>query len=227
MVQRTLHLMGKYKDLIPSKYDGVVTSDLNNINDIISFLDEQFDYAAEKMKDERICISDGPITASTKKNQRQSITENNCQLGFTSKDIYIMPALEGGKNGFMAALGFAAMALAFIPTGGASGILGTTGIGIAEGIAFGGSTLVLSGLGLTYSALTMPEAPDYNTDEDTRDRPSSVVGNLAITDKEGATLPLVFGFDVPTGGVVIHTDIIVENAMGGNEDYNWDQPYYY
>lgn len=138
-----------------------------------------------------------------------------------TKELHIMPAVEGagggggsnnnGNRGLKAILGLALIAVAIVGTGALIG--GGSIANLANpvfGNAFGITGLQLAQLGvaLLMSAFAQPPPSEEN---DTRIENVIFTGPFT-TNKEGEVLPYVAGKRIIVGGVIINTELIVENS---------------
>lgn len=136
-------------------------------------------------------------------------------------ELHIFPVMEGsggggapsdGQRAVKAIIGFALIAVAIIGTGGLAALAGggTAVTLFGGGAAFGITGLQLLGIGasLVMSAFA-PAPPSFDSQD--RVRNTIYTGPLA-TNKEGSVLPYVAGERVIVGGVIINTELVVENS---------------
>lgn len=126
--------------------------------------------------------------------------------------LHIIPAIEGaggGNRGIKAILGVALIAVSFgfggIVTGGlaSAATIGGTSLGVT------GFSLLTMGAGMVLQALIQPPKPPKSSEREV----SSFYGGPLNTQAEGGIVPYVAGQSVIAGGVVIHSDLIIEQVL--------------
>jgi predicted phage tail protein len=127
--------------------------------------------------------------------------------------IHIIPAIEGsgGRRGVKALLGVALIAVSFGVGGFVAGGLGSTASigGLSLGVT--GTQLLFMGAGLVLQGLVQPPKSPTTTSPE-RQQSSFYQGPLN-TQQEGSIVPYTAGQDVIVGGVVIHTDLVIERKL--------------
>ena len=135
-------------------------------------------------------------------------------------ELHIMPAMEGsggggdggGNRGLKAILGLALIAVAIVGTGGFASLASSGGAslgGAVFGNTFGitGQQLAQLGVALLMSAFAQPPPKQP-------DRVENVIFTGPLTtSNEGDVLPYVAGRRIIVGGVVINTELIVDNSQ--------------
>lgn len=163
-------------------------------------------------------ISDKYIQIIPKGQKHTMVPDQLASWKIGSDELHIFPVLEGdggggssGQNsGVKAILGMALIAVAIVGTGGMAGVFSGSLTGAVFGNAFGITGLQVLGLGtsLVVSAFAQPPGAF--------DRPERVQNTIYTgplnTNKEGSVLPYVAGESVIVGGVIINTELVVENT---------------
>jgi len=141
------------------------------------------------------------------------------------KELHIIPAIDGSGGGgggdsnnntAKAILGLALIAVAIIGTGGLGAIAGGSlsgAVTIGGVSAFGITGMQVLGIGVSLVMGAFAQAPGA-FDRPDRVRNTIFTGPLN-TNKEGSVLPYVAGERVLVGGVIINTELVVEDDGGG------------
>lgn len=194
---RTLHLHGSLK----SRFGGPFQVEAETIRQLGSYL-RQYDGLVEHMHDGRFCIVRGDLETG------HAISEDlmELRLGKTI-DVHILPEAEGARRGIgKAVLGAVIIGGAIIASGPAGG-LGATAFGIGgANITFGnilmtGVSLALSGAAQMLSP--QPNTGDYTAREAPDQRASYNLRGPVNRAEEGGAVPIIVGFDVLVGGIVV------------------------
>jgi predicted phage tail protein len=140
-----------------------------------------------------------------------------------SDELHISPVMIGAggggggsdnNRGIKAILGFALIAVAIIGTGGLAGIAGGSlggAVQIGGVTAFGITGMQVLGIGASLVMGAMAPAPGA---ADRQERVNNVIYTGPLnTNKEGSVLPYVAGERVIVGGVIINTELVVENTQ--------------
>ena len=136
-------------------------------------------------------------------------------------ELHIFPAVDGsgggggenGNRGIKAILGLALIAVAIVGTGGMAAIAGGSlsgAVTIGGVSAFGITGMQVLGLGLSLVMNAFAPAPGA-FDKPDRVKNTIYTGPLN-TNREGSVLPYVAGERVLVGGVIINTELVVENT---------------
>lgn len=196
-------LHGELASHIPG---GEFECDFSKSTEAINAIEANFPGFHDKIRDMYIyLVPDGPDKEPLSEDQAISY-----RLG--AKELHIIPAIEGsgGRNrGLKAILGVALIAVSFGVGGFVAGGLGSTASigGLSLGVT--GTQLLFMGAGLVLQSMVQPPKAPV---ESTRQESSFYQGPLN-TQQEGSIVPYVAGTDVIVGGVVIHTDLIVEQKL--------------
>lgn len=126
--------------------------------------------------------------------------------------LHIVPSLEGagGNNrGVKAILGLALIAVSFGVGGFVAGGLGSTAAIAGTSLGITGTQLLFMGAGLVLQALVQPPKPPTAPEREV----SSFYSGPLNSQQEGSIVPYAAGRDVIVGGVIIHTDLVVEQKI--------------
>ena len=194
---RTLKLHGDLADFVGHKQFDVI---INSPAEAVRFLVHNFKGVEKYMSDKyyKVLVD------------KEEIGEDKLAYPVGQSTINIVPVIVGaGGRGFgKLLLGAALIGAAFLipatvpyaPLKFGGGALFTGGAGLAKGLAYVGSALVLQGA--SDLLFPLPEPPDGEADP----RLSFSFSGIQNTARPGTTLPVVYG-EITTGSVVISASV--------------------
>lgn len=200
-------LHGDLADHIPG---GVFECMFTTAREAASAIEANYPGFFEKIADKYIHV----VPGKTKGLDESQLASWNIK----SDELHIMPAIEGAgggggssnsNRGLKAIIGIALIAVAIVGTGGLAAIGSGSLSGAVFGNAFGITGLQVLGIGASLVMTAFAPAPGA-FDRPDRVRNTIYTGPLT-TSKEGSVLPYVAGEEVIVGGVIINTDLVVEN----------------
>lgn len=204
-------LHGSLKEHIPEKYNGVFECVFNTAKEAVSAIDANWPgfWIIIRNMDISLVIGD-PKTGTF-------LGEDNNELSYNvgNNDLHIMPALEGSGGDTLNTVKTI--------SGAALGALGlfkgfTNGFGSDTGLGLSATAAILGGASLLYTGLSpAPELDDnssgaYAEREPVDATPSAIYRGPLNTQIVGQPMPLVYGVNIIAGGVLIHTDIMIEKV---------------
>ena len=193
---RTVHLHGSLKE----RFGGPFRVDAATIQEIGSYL-RQYPGLVEHMAEGRFCVVRGDLETG------HAIDADllGFRLGKTT-EVHILPEAEGARRGIgKAIVGAVIIGVSIWASGGAlSAPLMSTGL--LSNITFGqvmmtGVSLALSGAAQMLSP--QPSAGDYTAREAPDQRASHNIRGPVNRAEEGGPLPIIVGFDVLFGDIVV------------------------
>lgn len=206
---RPIYLHGYLKDHIPG---GVFYGAWNTAKEAARCIEVNFPGLRNKIKDRHVQVW------QSKGSKEVDLDEDDLLMRLGGDELHIAPVVEGSGRGGKIILGLALFAVglgaAALAGGGliaglgaaAPGFLGST-LGLTAG------NLVLTGGLMALNAALAPTAPkgDFSQNEQER-KPSAIYRGPLVTQEQGVSYPLVFGFGVIAGGAVIHAEIDVSDV---------------
>ena len=133
-------------------------------------------------------------------------------FGLGGAKLHIAPMIAGSKRGgvLKAVLGVALLGVAFAFSGGALATPLLGGAGILGGLTYG--NLAMIGAAMALSGVSSLLSPEEKTKEKEDSFLLSGPGNAY---DQGSPIPLVYGFSVITGGVLVSAGIDIEPIAVG------------
>ena len=198
---RKVKLYGELADFVGHKELEAV---INSTADAIRFLASNFPTLEEHMSQRyyKVLVDD------------YEIGEEDIQNPIGQSDISIVPVIAGSGGGLgKTLLGVALIGGAFLFTPLTFANFGSTAVGfgsaagIGKGVAFIGTSLVLSGV--SELLFPLPEPPDNEEDP----RISFNFSGIQNTSRAGTSHPIVYG-EIVTGSVVISAGVDTNQVTG-------------
>lgn len=208
MAIKQIVLHGELAHHVPEEYRDNLYFDFSRVTEAVSAIEAAWPGFHDKIKTQHLWVVPGDDPDGVPLSEDQV---KGYKIG--AKTLHIIPAIEGsgGRRGIKAVLGIALIAVSLGVGGFVAGGLGSsvTVGGTALGIT--GTQLLFMGAGLVLQGLVQP--PKAPTVTDPERQQSSFYQGPLNTQQEGSVVPYTGGQDVIVGGVVIHTDLVIERKL--------------
>lgn len=203
-MKREVHLHGD----LATRFGGPFMFDADRLRYVFSALSTQ-------LPGFRAAVADGEFRVLTRRGEREiehDDSELDLGLGMSSQ-VHIIPVPVGSKNRGLGkvilGVAIAGAAFAFAPAAGLGkalpGLLGES-FGLTYGNIFlTGVSMALSGVAQMLSP--QPEVGDYSLRESPDQRPSYLFGGPVNSTEQGQAVPLVYGYGVRVGSIVVSSGI--------------------
>ena len=204
-MMREIHLHGD----LAARFGGPFQFDADRLRFVFSALNSQLPGFQE-------AVSNGEFRVVTRRDDREiEHDESELDLGLgAALEVHIVPVPVGSKNRGLGKviLGVAIAGAAFFlapPAGLGQAAASFLGMEITYGNIFlTGVSLALSGVGQMLSP--QPEVGDYSLRESPDQRPGYLFSGPVNSTEQGQCVPLVYGFNVRVGSVVVSSGIDTE-----------------
>lgn len=192
---------------------GEFECDFYHATEAVSALEANFPGFHDRIRDKMLYVVPGEDPEGEPLNEDQAL---RYKLG--SDTLHIIPAVEGEGGGGSgggrrnigkALLGVVLIAVSFGVGGFVAGGLGSTATIGSLSLGVTGTQLLMMGVGLVLQGLIQPPKPPEAPEREV----SSFYNGPLNTQTEGSIVPYTAGQDVIVGGVVIHTDLVIEQVI--------------